>query len=809
MSIISRLIGNKCDRCGHRNPDGAEFCGHCGVSRAFTRPTILKGNRWDPLDDEVAAYFRFSDLKGLCSTSFYVPTGMRAVVLRTEKEGNDYQTLEAGWHAADDLFTKLNNFLRSSHGEVLVFREDPQALKFNFQDILSAELLPLHAGLTVQLKISNAHLFLRRAMLREGAVTHEMLHVLLSDAVRQALAETLGRRRIEDMVRDDQLRERVRIELDERLKPLLDEQGLTLLSLSELSLSHERFDQQRALQGRLWLIEQEQKLQDEHARKLDELYNAREWQAIRQQEADLRRRQRLGELRAEEVKLAHVLRMLEVDQFENIAKAKSREDAIRLGAKDQLEALEHQQRHAQLDRERAMGQRLAQETSEDEAWQHTQELARISRDTEREVEKIGGAERTSLARARANNALDELLLKQSLARTALVEQEDERKQLAAAHLEVLLAVQRRERELSDAEHKARIEDLGLQQALRQREALRVQAYEDKLTAKKVGDLEAEARKRDAAQGLSELEGLSNLNLRRRAEKMRQHIEAQTEQVKLQEQQLDSALRRELERKAQDAANQLQHRVTDIEHLRVLATLPEHTLIARADNDTKIAALVQLMKLRTYAGMSEQQIRAAEGGAAISGAATATPSFASSVPPAPAGKTVADVHEDYGRKAEERYDKFIATLTDQQEKAGANLLRTIELLTRGNQAPGQPPQGMPYPPTYPYPYQHPYPQQPYPQPGYGPAGYPLPQPGYGAPTGPQPGLYQYPAGQGMPPTASVHTTTQVFTGGALPPGAPPTGPDAIRTVAVKQCLNPLCRAENLASAPRCAHCGTPF
>jgi hypothetical protein len=804
MSIISRLIGGKCERCGHRNPQGAEFCGHCGVSRAFTRPTILKGNRWDALDDEVAAYFRFSDLKGLCSTSFYVPTGMRAVVLRTE-QGNDYQTLESGWHAADDLFSKLNNFMRSSHGEVLVFREDPQALQFSFQDILSAELLSLHARLTVQLKISNPHVFLRRAMLREGAVTQEMLHVLLSDGVRQALAETLGRRHIEYMVRDDQLRERVRIELDERLRPLLDEQGLALQSLSELGVSHERFDQQRALQGRLWLIEQENKLQDEHARRLDELYNDRELQAIHQQEADLRRRQRLGQLRGEEAQLAQVLRMLEVDQFDNITKARSREEAIRLGAKDQLEALESQHRHAQMDRERTMGLRLAQETSADEAWQHTQALARIRHDTEKEVERIGAAERASLARARANNALDELQLKQSLARTATIEQEEERKRLAAAHLDVQLAVQRREQELKNADHKVQMEDLGLQQALRQREALRVQAYEDALTDKKVREVEVEARKRESEQGLSELEQLSGLNLRRRAEKMRQYIDAQKAKTELEERQLDTALSRELERKAQDAASELQRRAADTEYLRVLGTLPEHALIAQADNDTKIAALVQLMKLRTYDGMSEQQIRATEGGAAVSGAATSTPSFASTVPPAPAGKTVADVHEDYGRKAEERYDKFIATLTDQQEKAGANLLRAIELLKWGNQASGQPPQAMPYP----QPYAQPHHQQPYPHPGYGPAGYPPPQPGYGAPMGAQPGLYQYPAGHGVPPAASVHTTTQVFTGGAVPPGAATGGPEVIRTVALKHCLNPTCKAENLASAPRCSYCNTPF
>lgn len=788
MSIVSRIFGDKCDRCGHRNAEDVEFCAHCGVSRAFTRPTILKGNRWDPLDDEVAAYFRFSDLKGLCSTSFYVPTGMRAVVLRTG-EGNDYQTLEAGWHAADDLFTKLNNFLRSTHGEVLVFREDPQALKFSFDDILSAELLPLRAALTAQISISNPHLFLRRAMLREGAVTHEMLHVLLNDAVRQALAETLGRRRIEDMARDDQLREHVRIDLEAKLKPLLDPQGLTLLSLSELTLSHERYNQLRELQGRLWLVEQDQQVRDTHARTLDELYNAREWQAIRQKEADLRRRQRLGELQGGEVQLANVLRMLEVDQYENITKARSREDAIRLGAEDQLKVLEHQQHMAQLDRDRALGQRIAAEAGEDEAWHHTQGLARIRRETELEIERISASERSSLARARANNALDELQLKQSLDRTALIEQEQDRKRAAASHLEVQLAIQRRERELNDAEHKVNVEDLGLQQAIRRREALRVQALEDALTAKRISDLEAEARVRAGDQSLDELGRLSNLQLQRRAEKMRQHLDAQRAQADQQERHLDGELRRELERKAQDAAGQAQRRAADAEYLRVLGTVPESALIAQADSDTKIAALVQLMKVRTYAGMTEAQIRAAEGASGTAIPAPATPGFASALLAAPAGKSIADVHEDYGRKAEERFDKFIATLTDQQEKSGANLLRTIELLTRGPQvqlaAPATPP------------------LQTYPQATVGVGGYP-------APAGVPPGLYAFPPVQATPGAPSVHTTTQVFTGGStLPAGVAPAATDMVRTVAVKVCLNPLCRAENLASAPRCAHCGTPF
>ena len=153
--MFSKLFGVTCIRpgCGHKNPKGAEFCEHCGISLEFDRPAILDGNQWQPAPDELAAFFKFKDMKkGFFTKTLYVPGGMKAWVLQDDLN-KPVLLLNEGPHTTETLFQRMNNFFRSPYGDVLVVKTGSVPLDFAFDDLRSLEGLTLKAQVSLRVQV--------------------------------------------------------------------------------------------------------------------------------------------------------------------------------------------------------------------------------------------------------------------------------------------------------------------------------------------------------------------------------------------------------------------------------------------------------------------------------------------------------------------------------------------------------------------------------------------------------------------------------------------------------------------------------
>lgn len=616
--MLNNLFGKKCPRCAQKNDKQAEYCGHCGISLAFSRPSILNDNRWEAAHNELAVFFMSKNLKGLFSKPLRVPPGMRAWVL----QDNEAKDLQEGEYTVEGLFDRLNSFFGGKHTEILITRNAALPINFIFEDILSAELLPVTVETKLFVRVAKGEnelaAFRNHFMLRPGAIDESQLHDLLKDSVRQIIAETLGARRLEEMATQGGVREQVNRELIKGLQHRFKDYGLAFDQADTLSLRHDRFDNNRQLKGSMWLEYDEAKQRVEHNKSMAELYSQEELRAQQAREEDMRRRYRNAELSQEEAELAHVIRLRELTLYEKIANADTREHAIDLEAARQVEMLEHQyaQHRSQCQNENLTAQQ--QQAEKQTQWQHTQEIARIRYQGEIRAAQIERDEAEKFAKQAINNKLAKIQIEAQLEHAKLIEDEAERKaqieSLNAEKIKNLL----REQALMDAKHQVAVDEILFAAEKKRSDDAKVQARADQWADKQLEEKIAQVNRDIAAkESAAKLEGLEGL-LALREKNMMSAIKMKWEEEKLKLHRLaeESRLQAEAEERSfnrkrlelQDArvsANEDQKNA--IERMQVMGSLNVATLIALADNPEKIRSLLELAKVQEFGDMSSEQI----------------------------------------------------------------------------------------------------------------------------------------------------------------------------------------------------------
>jgi hypothetical protein len=437
----------------------------------------------------------------------------------------------------------------------------------------------------------------------------------------------------------------LRLQLDERLqgalKLLLAQYGLAVVQVDTLSLRHDKFDANRERVASLWLVADQRHVEIEHAKHLDDLYDAEEWQRIRREEQESRLRHRRTELQHDETiaraelglqsaERAHAVRAREIDLYARIVEAKSRRQAIDRGAGDVLAELEHD-----------LAKKSTVRAGEAAEWEHVRALAKIRMRTELEVAQQDASQARQLAQQRFSHQLLQQQVRNKIEQAAQIEDAVRQRAELVRLREREQALAHRAREIEEEEHEARRQLLALAHAARRREAERVLEWEEE---------QAQDRKRELlrAGSLLEEETRQKLEAMRRGgaqmdaiaqhEKLLRTIEADAQhQRKLQEVQLDADARRHaLRREEQEAL--WQHELRRFGHERAdKAAQHAHALdlarleIARAeslaamDDSAKLAlaaapnaaALADVMKTRIHATMGADQLAALAGVAAAS------------------------------------------------------------------------------------------------------------------------------------------------------------------------------------------------
>ena len=597
--------GSACPRCEHRGEQKREgqaaYCAGCGLLLGAPRhKPVLVDNRWAPGQDELAVFFGVRALSGIFVKTLHVPATARAYIL----QGGQATEVPQGEYEIEGFFTRLNNLLRDQHAEILVTRSGALPVEFSLQGLTTCEHLLVDATLTLSLKIENVPAFARHFMTMPGTIKDEQLRELIAPSVAELAQEFVGARSLRDMAGQRADRRELRLEFDQHLQGglalLLSQYGLAVVRVDTIALKHDKFDADRAgvgkLVGTLWLAADEQRVRIEHAKLLDELYDEREWQRIRREEQEARLRHRRAELRQEEsleraglslknAERAQAIRGRQIELYGRIVESRTRKQAIERGAVDAVAALEHE----------LAGKRNARQ---DEAaqWQQTRELAAIRLRTELEVAQQEAAQSRAFAQQRFAHQLLQQQIRNKIEQARGIEDASrQRAELARLH-EAEQAAARREREIQDEEHAARLKLLQLENAAHRREAERVLEWQD---AQAAGRLSLDAEQ--VRQQLDSLrrEGASQDALAQH-DKLLRTIEADA-----------IAARNGREGEREQREHELALARAEIERLQALGALDDGAKVALVA-PANAALLADVMKTRVHAGMSAEQLAALAG-----------------------------------------------------------------------------------------------------------------------------------------------------------------------------------------------------
>jgi hypothetical protein len=656
-----------CPRCEHKNAGESGYCAECGLTLGAPRnQPVLRENRWIPGDGELAVFFGVRELSGVFVKTLRVPATTRAYILQADKAVEVPQ----GEYEIEGFFTRLDHLLRNQHAEILITRSAALPVAFTFNDLQSAEYLKLSASFTVSVRIEQVAAFARHFMTLPGTVTTEHLRELLAPSVRQLAAEFVAGQSLRDMAGNPELR----LQLDERLqgalKLRLSQYGLAVVQVDTLALKHDKFDANRARIGTLWLVTDERHVELEHAKQLDDLYDAGEWQRISREEQESRLRYRRAELRQDEaIENAELslqnsgrmqaIRAREIDLYGRIVEAKSRKQAIERGAGDVLSELEHE-----------LAKKGAARGDESAEWAHLRQVAQIRMRTELEISQQEALEARQMAQQRFSHRLLQQQIENKVAQAMFIDDEARKR----AELESLdasrQAAAKRQLELDAEAHKAKWQSIALVNAAHKREAERVQEWEEQLALERQRELlrggsllaeEANQKLETMRRGGAQAESIAQY------EKLLRTIEAdgvqsrQAQQLALDGEQARHAMKRQAqEAEWQQELRRLEHQREDkfagLAHLADMARIEVarvETIGAMSDM-AKVAsaaapnalALADYMKTQVHAAMSPQQL------AALSGVVAAT----NSVTPREAARIADERHQVDAARRDLEVDK---------------------------------------------------------------------------------------------------------------------------------------------------------
>ncbi|KQY01485.1 hypothetical protein ASD28_08240 [Massilia sp. Root133] len=566
------LGGAKCPRCSRGTSAADGYCTACGLMLGTPRnEPVLVENRWVPGPDELAVFFGVRALSGVFVKTLRVPATARAYIL----QGDQATEVPQGEYEIEGFFTRLNHLLRDQHAEILVTRSSALPVEFELDGLVSAEHLEVSARLALSVRIESVPAFARHFMTMPGTVKADHLRELLLQPVRQLAGEFVAARSLREMAGQRELRPELDQHLQGGLATLLADYGLAIVRVETLALRHDRFDANRARIGSLWLAVDEQRVKVEHARQLDELYSDDEWRRIAREESQARLAHRRAELRQgagieraemslQNAERAQAIRAREIELYGRIVESRSRKHAIERGAQDLVAELEHE-----LAQKR--GARADQETE----WAHLRELAAVHMREEVALARQDAAQARTVAAQRFAHQLLQQQIRNKIEQARGIEDAArQRAELARLHA-VEEDAARRAREIEAQEH-----------ALRLRAAEREESIEVEAVRQRV-----EALRRDGTQA----DALAQ------HEKLLRTIEA------------DAALQRvaldgEECRAVLQAEMLAAERAHELRRMETLGAVDDTTKLVVA-GATNAALLADVLKARTQAGMSAEQLAA--------------------------------------------------------------------------------------------------------------------------------------------------------------------------------------------------------
>lgn len=304
-----------CPACKHENRSGARFCSQCGKSLAGIGPTFaddpkapraqVEEMRWRRRPGEIAARIESRDMPKMSSGNLIVEEDTLAVILRDGKVTGEQGP---GVYTIQSMASRYFGFGQRPELTAILIDSGELPLEFALTDLWTVDPLRLNATCRLVVQVANAQRFIASVLKAQPTLTVHDLRQLIFPELRDAAQAYVGDYSLEQLDAErNNRRDDFAVDVQERLRDLFDQSGLTFRRVQMFDLRHPRIDALRGKEEELFLgpaeFDLEARLADQtFARRDAELRGAQRQRDLDLQAAsqDFSHRQRLADLANQE-----------------------------------------------------------------------------------------------------------------------------------------------------------------------------------------------------------------------------------------------------------------------------------------------------------------------------------------------------------------------------------------------------------------------------------------------------------------------------------------------------------------------------
>lgn len=235
------IVGSSvaCPNCGADNNPTNSFCSGCG-SRLDGDGASVNAYQWQLDQGDYAVDVNNFEPSLLHRGGVVVEQGTRALLF---KDGKFVEELSPGHHKVtkNKFFERLLGTGPSA--KVVLIDDGASKVRFYVEGVKTADPLFVNVECQAGLKLDDPSLFYVNLYKRRTNLSLVEIGHLLSDEVREALGEELGRQSVRDIATSKEFKGRVEQALERHLGQTLRQYGLRLQHLHTFSISHLAYDE--------------------------------------------------------------------------------------------------------------------------------------------------------------------------------------------------------------------------------------------------------------------------------------------------------------------------------------------------------------------------------------------------------------------------------------------------------------------------------------------------------------------------------------------------------------------------------------
>ena len=575
---------NFCPYCGAPASRGKAVCGHCGasISAAATycpecgRPAeetavpTLVSNRWARGPEEFATRVEVEDVRGFFRKGLIVEAGTKAIFLH---DGRNVGVLGPDRYSMDNLFKRIVTLGSAERITAILVDSGEVDLDFTVPGLYTTDPLQIELGCRVAVQVANPVLFFTNLMKGRRSFSLRQLRAYLFDEIQNAASEAVGRHSVTELSSNLALKQEFATDIEAHLNRTFERVGLGFDRLRTLDYRHERFDAVTGIREEIFLQVSEEEAKLEGRKRLFDVYDATEVQAIAEETAKVRYFEERAQVWERLRRAVLSDRMADVRSEEEWAEFVAEVDRRQLIRGDELETL----------------RREFAERKEDHEATRAHFVAKASLERDYELRMVELHKRRDLA-------VGQIELAQEIERRRV----DGQQEIEEKRWTFELRRQREEAEFRRAQQQ--LDDVArresqIEETIKDNEIALAQAK----TQAEVEAIEREQDRLDLELGMLALEKMKAVQRRDQEERNRIELERQRGELEMTLQ----AERQRLELRLQEVRLEREH---ELQRLRALGELSAEALIA-ASGPQQAQLLAELRRTETLKGMDSEQILA--------------------------------------------------------------------------------------------------------------------------------------------------------------------------------------------------------